>query len=130
MIERIRYLREKHPNLGKARVYVLLKPWCEERRFRCPSVSTIGRIIARTPDKMRYVPVRLDARGRVKPVRRTEKPRKPRGFKAEALEFWAVDLVDPLSRVAFAVAIPGKKAKYTAKVLKALVEGNPGMRVY
>jgi len=99
--------------------------------------------IARAPDKMRYVPVRLDARGRVKPLRRTKKLRKPRGFKAEALEFWAVDLVervrdgmrryvltmvDPLSRVAFAVAVPGKRAKYTAKVLKALVEGNPGMR--
>jgi len=31
VIERIRYLREKYPNLGKARIYVLLKPCCEER---------------------------------------------------------------------------------------------------
>ena len=44
VIERIRYLREKYPNLGKARIYVLLKPWCEERGLRCPSVSTIGQI--------------------------------------------------------------------------------------
>ena len=31
VIDHIRYLREKYPNLGKARIYVLLKPWCEER---------------------------------------------------------------------------------------------------
>jgi len=143
VIDHIRYLREKYPNLGKARIYVLLKPWCEQRGLRCPSISTIGRIIARAPDKMRHVPVRLDARGKPKPLRRSEKLRKPRGFKASALEFWAVDLVervrdgirryiltmvDPVSRMAFAVAVPGKRAKYTAKVLKALVEGNPEVR--
>jgi len=50
--------------------------------------------IARAPDKMRHVPVRLGARGRVKPLRHSKKLRKPRGFKAEALEFWAVDLVE------------------------------------
>jgi len=37
-------------------------------------------------------------------------------------------MVDPLSRMAFAVAVPGKRAKYMAKVLGALVEGNPGVR--
>jgi len=55
---------KRYPNLSKARVHVLLEPWCEQRGLRCPSVSTIGRIIARAPDRMRHVPMRLDARGR------------------------------------------------------------------
>ena len=50
--------------------------------------------IARAPDKMRHVPVRLDARGKPEPLRRSKRLRKPRGFKAEALEFWAVGLVE------------------------------------
>ncbi|HEX16585.1 MAG TPA: hypothetical protein ENF44_05635 [Deltaproteobacteria bacterium] len=59
------------------------------------------------------------------------------------MEFWAVDLVervregmrryvltmvDPVSRVAFAVSVPGKGARYTAKVLGALLGGNPWVR--
>ena len=143
VIDHIRYLRERYPNLGKARVHVLLEPWCEQRGLRCPSVSTIGRIISRAPDKMRHVPMRLDARGRPKPVRRRKKLRRPRGIEAGALEFWAVDLVervregmrryvltmvDPVSRVAFAVAVPGKGARYAAKVLGALLGGNPWVR--
>ena len=94
IIEQIRYLRKKYPNLGKARIHVLLKPWCEERGLVCPSVSTIGRIIARAPDKMRHVPMRLDARGRPKPVKRSFKVRKPKGFKVSALRLWAVDLIE------------------------------------
>ena len=143
IVEQIRYLRKKYPNLGKARLHVLLKPWCEKRKLKCPSVSTIGRIIARAPDKMRHVPMRLDARGRPKPVKCRFKLRKPKRFKASALEFWAVDLVervrdgirryiltmvDPVSRIAFAVSIPGKRAKYTAKVLKVLIKGSPRMK--
>jgi len=131
--------------LGKARVYELLKPWCEERGLKCPSVSAIGRIIARAADKMRYVSQRLDARGRPKPVKRKKRLRKPRRLKVSALKFWTVDLiervrdgiwryiltmVDPVSRVAFAVAIPSKRAKYTAEGLRALVEGNGRIRVY
>jgi len=37
-------LRERYPNLGKARVHVLLEPWWEQRGFDCPSVSTNGQI--------------------------------------------------------------------------------------
>ena len=143
VIDHIRYLREKYPNLGKARIYVLLKLWGEERGVRWPSNSTIGRIIARAADKMRHVPIRVDARGRPKPVKRSFRVRKPKGFKVLALEFWAVDLigrvrdgirryiltmVDPASRMAFAGAIPRKRARYTAEVLRALVESNPGMK--
>ena len=143
IIEQIKYLRKRHPNLGKAKIYVLLKPWCEERGLKCPSISTIGRIISRASDKMRHTPTKLDSRGKPKVVKRRFKLRKPKKLKTFPLEFWAVDLiekvkdgvrryiltmVDPVSRIAFAVAIPRKKARYTSKVLKALIEGNPGVK--
>ena len=52
----IRRLRTLHPNLGKEKLHVLRGPWCEEHGLPRPSVSTIGRIIARAPDKMRFAP--------------------------------------------------------------------------
>jgi len=123
VVEQIRRLRQQYPNLGKAKVHCMLRPWCEQRGLRCPSVSTIGRIIARAPDRMRLVPARLDSRGRPKPLRRVRKRRKPRRLQVEPLGLWAADtiervrdgvrrylltLVDPVSRVAFAMALAGK----------------------
>jgi hypothetical protein len=72
VIQRIRELREEFPNLGKAKVRVLLDVWCKERGIHCPSESTIGRIISRAKDKMRVTPQRLDSRGRVKPVKKSK----------------------------------------------------------
>ena len=42
----IRQLRRQYPNLGKARLHLLLQDWCAQQRLPLPSVSTIGRIIA------------------------------------------------------------------------------------
>ena len=64
LVKRIRELRTLYPNLGKERLHRLLAPWCAEQGITLPSVSTIGRIIAEAPDKMRLVPKRLDARAR------------------------------------------------------------------
>jgi len=82
VVNKIRELREEFPNLGKAKVKVLLEPWCEKQGIRCPSVSTIGRIISRAPDKMRITPQRLDPKGRVKPVRKQKRLRKPKNLKS------------------------------------------------
>ena len=142
VVEQIRRLRQQYPNLGKAKVHCMLRPWCERRGLRCPSVSTIGRIIARAPDRMRLVPARLDSRGRPKPLRRVRKRRKPRRLQVEPLGLWAADtiervrdgvrrylltLVDPVSRVAFAVALAGKSSRRTAAVLEAFLDclGHP-----
>jgi len=81
--DEIRRLRKVHPNLGKDKIYPLLVPFCRQQGLPCPRASTIGRIIADAPDKMRHVPQRLNARGKPKPVRRTRKARKPRGFVAQ-----------------------------------------------
>jgi transposase-like protein len=64
LVSEIRRLRTLHPNLGKAKLHVLLAPWCAQHGIALPSVSTIGRIIARAPDKMRHAPARIDSRGK------------------------------------------------------------------
>ncbi|EOG8333198.1 helix-turn-helix domain-containing protein, partial [Klebsiella quasipneumoniae] len=77
VIKEIRRLRTELPNLGKEQIFVRLKAWCELRHFTCPSTSTIGRIIAGAHDKMRMVPVRLSARGKVRLIKkRSVKPRR------------------------------------------------------
>ncbi|WP_201353138.1 integrase core domain-containing protein [Hydrogenimonas urashimensis] len=138
IVEKIRELRSTYPNMGKAKLYHLLKPWCEENRLPVVSESTIGRVIANDKDKMRLIPYRIDSKGNVKPKRRVFKNRKPKNLKSKPMRLWAVDtiqrvcdgmrryimtLVDPHSRVAFAVAIPTRHSKHTANVLNALLEG-------
>ncbi|WP_236584452.1 MULTISPECIES: hypothetical protein [unclassified Nitratiruptor] len=70
VIKEIKRLRKAYPNIGKAKLYHLLKPFCEERGLKTPSESTIGRIIAKAPDKMRLFPYRVDSKGRVKPKKK------------------------------------------------------------
>lgn len=142
LVKRIRELRTLYPNLGKERLHRLLAPWCAEHGITLPSVSTIGRIIAEAPDKMRLVPKRLDARGRSKTLRpRVRKTRKPKGLKVPPMTLWALDtiervrdgvrryiltLVDPVSRCAFALALPKKSSRVVAEAFQALASGQEG----
>ena len=138
IVNEIKRLREKYPNLGKAKLHVMLKPWCQENNHTLPSESTIGRVIARDKNKMRLFPQRIDSKGRIKPKKKEMKNRKPKSLKTAPMHLWAVDtiqrvtagirryimtMIDPNSRIAFAVAIPTKHTKYTAKVLEALIDG-------
>ena len=132
LIGEIRRLRTLYPNLGKDKLQVILRPWCAESGIALPSASTIGRIIARAPDKMRTHPVRIDPRGRLKPLGRSAKPRKPKQASLKPLACLATDTVeiirdgirryittfiDPVSRFAFAWASPSKHAKHTQHAL-------------
>jgi len=132
LIKEIRRLREQYPILGRDKLHVLLVPFCERHGIPLPSASTIGRIIASEPDRMRHAPARLDARGRPKPLRRP-KPRKPKGGSREPLEVLACDtierlrdglrryivtFIDPASHFAFAWAIPTKHARHTKTALE------------
>jgi hypothetical protein len=99
-------LRTLYPNLGKEKLSVLLAPWCQEPGMALPSVSTIGRIIARAPDKMRFCPVRIDRLGRFQPLRRDRKPRKPKGVNPAPLQCPAVDT-------------PSNASRYTSAALNA-----------
>ncbi len=138
IIDEIKKLREKYPNIGKAKLHVMLQLWCKENNLPFPSESTIGRIIARDKDKMRIFPYRINYQGKVKSKKREVKTRKPKGLKTKPLHMWAVDtiqrtsmgikryimtMIDPSSRIAYAVAIPTKNTHYTSKVLAALIDG-------
>jgi transposase InsO family protein len=81
---------------------------------------------------MRHAPARIDSRGKATPLRRHTKSRKPKQVKAKALEGLAcstrerirdgmrryiVTFIDPVSHFAFAVGLPSKHARYTARTL-------------
>ena len=141
IVEEIRKLRKEYPNIGKEKIYHMLKRWCEVKGLKLPSVSTIGRIISKDKDKMRFAPANTDHYGRVKAPKREFKNRKPKNIKFKPMHFWAVDtiqrvsngirryimtMIDPNSRIAFAVALPSKHSSNTAKVLEALIDGLSG----
>ncbi len=131
----IRRLRTTYPNRGKAKLHVLLRPWCAQHGLALPRVSTIGRLIARAPDRMRHTPSRLDARGRPKPRTRRRKSRPPRPRPAQPLAVLAGDpvvrlhaglrrylftFIDPCSRFAFAVATATASSRHATHALDAL----------
>jgi len=62
IVRQIRKLRSEYPNIGKTKLYHLLKPFCEAKGLNTPSASTIGRIIAKYPNKMRLFPYRVDTK--------------------------------------------------------------------
>lgn len=84
-------------------------------------------------------PYRIDSQGKSKPIRKkSSKPRLPKGVNQPPMGVWAVDtiqrvsvgikryimtMIDPHTRIAFAVAIPSKHTKHTSKVLEALIDG-------
>ena len=138
LIVEIKRLREIYPNIGKAKIYILIKPFCQKNNIKLPSESTIGRIISNDKNKMRIFPNRIDSQGRIRLKKKDIKNRKPKGLKTNPMHLFAVDtiqkvsvglkryimtMIDPTSRIAFAVAIPSKHTKHTAKVLEALIDG-------
>lgn len=123
VLKEIRRLRTELPNLGKEQIFVRLKPWCEQRYLACPSVSTIGRMIAAAHDKMRMIPVRLGSRGKALLVKkRSAKPRRPKHYRPvktgeligmDAIELrmgelrrYVITMIDECSNYALALAVP------------------------
>ena len=91
--QEIRRLRTTYPNLGQAKLPVLLRPWGAQQNLALPSVSTLGSLTARAPDKLRHAPSRLAARGRPKPGARPRKARQPKGIRHGPLQVFACDTV-------------------------------------
>lgn len=79
--DEIRHLRSEHPNLGKDKAQILLKPFCESRKLACPSVSTVGNLI-RDMGGLRTFPVKVRHDGRIVRLERRKRTRKPKGFRA------------------------------------------------
>jgi len=46
----------------------------------------------------------------------------------DGIRRYGLTVVDPVSRIAFAVALPSKRARYSYEVLRALIGGNPGIK--
>lgn len=98
----IRRLRTDHPNLGKEKIHIFLKRFCDARKLSCPKPRTIGRLIADAPDKMRMFPVKIRHNGQIVPKKRTKRLRKPKQFKADhpghCISFDTVELIVHYSR--------------------------------
>lgn len=82
IVEEIKRLREKHPNLGEKKLYPELAEFCTHHRLVCPKPVTIGRII-KDKGGMRVVPQRVTGTGRIVTANRRKVLRKPKGIKAE-----------------------------------------------
>ena len=139
----IRRLRNVFPNLGKDKLHVLLRPWCERHELACPSVSTIERLIGDTPDKMRLVPTRLAPKGKAKSLRRQRfKQRLGKGFCADypghcvafdtVVRFvgrtrrYLLTATDHASRFALAIAVSRHDSQHAARfaaLVKTLFPG-------
>jgi len=81
IVRHIKIIRAAHPNLGKDKVRILLEPSCLRLGLSCPSVATIGRLIADDPLKMRTEARKPSCAGKRRLGKRPPKARKPKGFK-------------------------------------------------
>jgi transposase InsO family protein len=80
LVGEIRRLRLKVcPNLGKDKVKIFLDKFCKEHNLKPTSASTIGRIIK--DKKIYHHRQKISHFGKVKPIKRTRKLRKPKEFK-------------------------------------------------
>jgi len=75
----LKRIREEHPNLGKEKVYPLLRAFCAERNLRRPSATTIGRLI-HDAGGLRTFPQKVRHDGTVVPRKRERIQRKPKYF--------------------------------------------------
>jgi len=80
VIEEIIRLRKEYPNLGKDKIYPILKEFCITKNIICPGISTIGRIM-KDQGGLRTYPQKVTHFGKLKPIKRKKKLRKPKGFK-------------------------------------------------
>jgi transposase InsO family protein len=140
IVAHIKQLRKQCPNLGKEKLFAKLVPFCQLHSLELPSVSTIGRIIAKQPDKLRSSAYRINAKGQRKRFTRAVVTRKPKNPQLKALECLAYDTIvrqregikryiltaiDPKVHVAFAYAPPSAASLHTAKLHEAITKEFP-----
>jgi transposase InsO family protein len=82
VLEEIKTLRMKHPNLGKEKLQILLERHCKRNALPIPSVSTVGRLI-RDLGGLRVFPQKvLPASGKIVRANHRKVLRKPKDFQA------------------------------------------------
>lgn len=79
--DEIKRIREEHPNLGKDKVQCHLWRWCKANSQRCPSASTIGRLMA-DMGGLRLYPKKVTFKGRIVKRSPGKVLRKPKHLKA------------------------------------------------
>ena len=79
VINKIRQLRNEHPNLGKDKIFIFLNSYCQVNKLKCPSISTIGNLI-RDVGGLRIFPVKVRHNGKIVPRKRAKVIRKPKHF--------------------------------------------------
>lgn len=77
VIDEIKRMRNIHPNLGKDKLYMPIRKFCEQRKLAVPRISTIGRLIKDLGGLRKY-PLKITYSKPKKKVLR-----KPKGLKAE-----------------------------------------------
>ena len=82
IISEIKRIRWDHPNLGKEKIYPILKQFSETRKLSCPQPKTIGRLI-KDCGGLRIFPKKVRHNGQVVPIKRQKVLRKPKDFKVE-----------------------------------------------
>ncbi len=133
VIQEIRRQRQVHPNLGKDKLHPALRRFCTAQGLTCPGERTIGRLIADARDKMRVTPGRIRPNGQRKPVTRSTRTRKPKGFVArhpghcvglDSIERmrlntrrYLVTHLDLHSRFGFACAVPTHSSQWAKNAL-------------
>jgi len=79
IIAEIKRQRFAHPNLGKDKLFPELLEFCQAHNLDCPKISTIGRII-KDLGGLRMFPQKVSHFGKIKPLKRRKKLRKPKRF--------------------------------------------------
>ena len=142
IIRTIKIIRAEHPNLGKEKIHPELKEFCDRQKLDCPSVATIGRLIADDETKMRMLVRRPSCAGRrIQRNNRQTKARKPKGYiPSKPGECLALDTVEKIvrgsrrylvtatdvySRFAIAYATRSHTSKEAAHVFKAIFQSFP-----
>ena len=142
IIRMIKIIRTEHPNLGKEKIHPELKEFCDKQKLDCPSVATIGRLIADDPSRMRMRVSRPSCAGRRQQrIPRKTKARKPKGYvpfrPGECLALdtiekiiqgsrrYLVTAVDVHSRFAMAFATSRHGSQEAAHVFRAIFQAFP-----
>jgi transposase InsO family protein len=81
IIEEVKRLRWKYPNLGKDKIFPLLKKFCDSLNLGTPKEKTIGRIIVDLGG-LRMFPKKITFLGKVRKTEKRKVMRKPKDFKA------------------------------------------------
>ncbi len=130
ILDEIKQIRKKRPNLGKDKLYAQLATFVEVNNLgECPKPSTIGRLL-KDLGGLRTVPQRITGTGKIKTRKRQKALRKPKGFKAKypghciALDtvekqkngkrMYILTAIDLYTRTAFAIGTRSHSSKTAA----------------